>query len=436
MIKIKFLVNFKKRINNFIDIDIEPNKKYHFRQFILRFIFLIKFHLKEKHLVRAASALSFDLLLAIIPIFFLGFALLNSFGAFEGGGASILKYIHENYFPIKTSSMDTLLSYLNKQNYSTMGSVGIITLIIFSTSLFLKIENVFNQLWSVTNKRHISKRFTNFFTFLMLAPIFFSMSLHFSSKFKTILDDLSTISAISAIFSYMVSGLFIFLMFFILYFFVPNTRVRFVPAVMGAIVASIIFMILKFVFGIYISNFVIHNYQNIFGTMTILPIFLIWIYLSWIITLIGGVISYIYNKYEMIWSFNKEFILNGKDKSTEVLTIEKLIEIFYIISERYSKGNGSTRLDQVSQYFRLQPQVISYIIEKWIESGLIISYEDGYLSYIPKKPLETIVISDIINPFLNDINLVDASKQFDLFINQYRTITKTFIEKKTIKDLI
>jgi len=436
MVKIKFLVNLKKRIDNFIDIDIPVNEKNYRRQLILRFIFLIKFHMREKHLVRSASALSFDLLLAIIPIFFLGFALLNSFGAFEGGGASILKYLHENYFPIKTKNLDTLLVYLNKQNYSTMGSVGIITLIIFSTSLFLKIENVFNQLWSVTNKRNISKRFTNFFTFLMLAPILFSMSLHFSSKFKTILDDLSAISAFSAIFSYMVSGFFIFMMFFVLYFFVPNTKVKFMPAAVGAFVASVIFMILKLVFGIYVSTFVINNYKNIFGTMTILPIFLIWIYLSWVITLAGGVVSYIYNKYEAIWSFNKSFILGDKDKSTEVLTNEKLIEIFYIISDRYDRGKGSTRLDQVSQYFRLQPQVISYIIERWTESDLIISYEDGYHSYIPKKPLDKIIVGDIISPFLNDINLIDASKQFDMFIKEYRAVTNNFIADRTIKDLI
>ena len=436
MIKVKFLVKLKKKIHNFIDIDVEKNEKYYYRQLLLRYIFLIRFHLREKNLIRSASALSFDLLLAIIPIFFLGFALLNSFGAFEGGGASILRYLHTNYFPIKTESLDTLLTYLNKQSYSTMGSVGIITLIIFSTSLFLKIENVFNKLWSVTTKRNISKRFTNFFTFIMLAPILFSMSLHFSSKFKTILDDLSAVSALSAIFSYIVSGFFIFMMFFTLYFFVPNTRVRFVPAAVGAMVASIIFMILKFVFGIYIGSFVLNNYKNIFGTMTMLPIFLIWIYLSWVITLIGGVASYIYNRYETIWSFNKEFILGSKDRSTEVLTSEKLIEIFYIISERYNTGKGSTRLDQISQYFRLQPEVISYIIDRWVESDLIIRYEDIYLSYIPKKPLDTIIVSEIINPFLNDINLVDASKEFNSFINRYRTITTTFVENKTIKDLL
>jgi len=436
MVKIKLLSHIKRKILHFIDVDIPKDERFHRRQLLLRFIFLIRFHLNEKHLIRSASALSFDLLLAIIPIFFLGFALLNSFGAFEGGGASILRYLHTNYFPIKTENLDTLLSYLNKQNYSTMGSVGIITLIIFSTSLFLKIENVFNQLWSVTNKRHISKRFTNFFTFLMLAPILFSMSLHFSSKFKTILDDLSAVSTVSVIFNYIVSGFFIFAMFFTLYFFVPNTRVRFVSAIIGSLIASVIFIILKLVFGIYISTFVISNYKNIFGTMTMLPIFLIWIYLSWVITLIGGVASYIYSKYHVIWEFNKEFILENKDKSTEVLTSEKLIEIFYIISERYATGKGATHLDQISQYFRLQPQVISYIIDRWIESDLIIGYEDIYISYIPKKPLDSIIVSDIINPFLNDINLVDASKQFDSFINRYRTITTTFVENKTIMDLM
>jgi len=436
MFKVKFLVRFQKRVNSFIDIDILENEKFYKRQLLLRFIFLIKFHLKEKHLIRSASALSFDLLLAIIPIVFLGFALLNSFGAFEGGSADILKYLHTNYFPIKTDNLDNLLSYLNTQNYSTMGSVGIITLIIFSTSLFLKIENVFNRLWSVTNKRHISKRFTSFFTFLMLAPILFSISLHFSSKFKTMLEDLTALSAISAIFSYIASTFFIFMVFFILYFFVPNTKVRFFPAVVGALIASFIFMILKSVFGMYINTFVIHNYKNIFGTMTMLPIFLIWIYLSWVITLIGGVASYIHNRYSTIWAFNKEFILGNKDKSTEVLTAEKLIEIFYIISERYSNGKGSTRLDQISQYFRLQPQVISFIIDRWIDNNLIISYEDQYTSYIPKKPLEKIIISDIVTPFLNDINLVDASKKFDIFVNQYRTITTSFINDKNMKDLM
>jgi DNA-binding IscR family transcriptional regulator len=170
--------------------------------------------------------------------------------------------------------------------------------------------------------------------------------------------------------------------------------------------------------------------------MTIFPIFLVWIYLSWVITLIGGTTSYIHQKYKIIWGFNKEFILGAKNKTTEVLTNEKLIEIFYIVSAKYSLGKGSTHLDEISQYFKIQPEVISYIIERWVESNLIISYEDRYISYIPKKPLGLITLGDILNPFLNEINLVDASKHFNTFINEYRTISKTYINDRSIQDLI
>ncbi len=433
---LKYINKVNEYLKKFIDKDIEKGQKRYYNQLFLRFIFLIKYHLKEKQLIRSASALSFDLLLAIIPVFFLGFALLNSFGAFEGGGASLLKYLHENYFPLQTDRFNQILEYLNKQNYATMGSVGVITLVIFSIILFLKIENVLNQLWSVTSKRHISKRFTNFFTFIMLAPIFLSISLHFSSEVKNILQNMTTFSTIIAIFNYIVAEFFIVAMFFSIYFFLPNTKVKISSAAIGAFTASVIFMLLKSSFGIYINVFVINNYKNIFGTMTAFPIFLIWLYLSWVIVLIGGATSYIHQKYKIIWGFKKDFILKKKSKTIEVLTSENLIEIFYIISIRYHKGKGATHLDQISQYFRIQPEVISYIIDRWVENNLIISYEGKYISYVPKKPFNLINIKEVLEPFINTINLVDTSESFKNFITEYQKISDSYINERKIQDLL
>ncbi len=426
-----------KKFKLFLKKDLKKKDKYYKRQRALRLLLLVAYNFKRGNSIAASASLSFYLLLALIPIIFLGFSLLDNFGAFEGGSALIIEYIQNNYFPIKSDNFDGVLNYLNGQNYSTMGTVGVITLLIFSVNLFNRVEKNFNAIWRVTNHRKFVKRFTSFFTFLMLSPIFFSMSLHFSSRVQTMIKD-SNFSALTAIFNYTVSGFFLFAMFLVIFLFLPNTNVKIRSAIIGAIVSATIFALLKLVFQIYINTLVLNNYKNIFGTMSLVPIFLIWIYLSWIVTLIGVTVSYVYQNQDFLWQYSKNIILDSETEKIEVLNTEKLIEIFYIIVSNFKEGKGGVELHKISQYFKINPDILDSLITKWIENDLLIRYEtpSSATSYIPKRPLNSIKIDDIISPFINDISLTYTSENFKTFILNYRNTRKQYIKVKSVDDLI
>jgi len=431
---LKVIDTILNKLRQIIKDDKKKGEKGYYKQFILRFIFLIYHHLMNRNITKSASALSFDFMLALIPTFFLAFSLLNVFGVFEN--QVIIEYIQQNFMPVQSDNLQSLFDLLQSQNYGTIGSIGVVTLLFFSTSLFLKIEDVFNQIWKVTDKRPFSRRFTNFFTFIMLAPILISVSIHYSSMFKSMIADYTFISTLGAIFSYIMSGSFIIAMFMTFYLYLPNTKVMLKAAFLGAIFTTIAFIILKTAFNLYMTNIALKNYKNIFGTMSIIPVFFIWIYAIWVVTLIGAVISYVSQKYHGLWKNNKKYILGVENQDIEIVTTEKLLEIFFIIASRFQKGNGATTLGEISQYFKTNPEIIIMILDKWIEKGLLIKIEEQYNSYIPKKPLEFIKLIEITSPFMTEIDVISSNDNFEEFILKYRSMRFDYIKEKNISSLL
>lgn len=420
------------RAKKFAAQDLVPGDHGFRWQRILRFILLAYHHLKSRNVNQSASALSFDLILAIIPTFFLGFSLLNVFG----NDGAIQDYLKKDFIPLPEEQLKGLFDILDKQNYGTIGSIGIVTLLIFSTNLFLKVENVFNQIWKVPDRRPFIRRFTNYFTFLMLAPILFSISVHFSSEFKIILSGYTFTSTLIALLSYLLSGIFVMAMFLLIFISMPNTRVRLRSALIGALVSAILFLILRSIFGFYVTTFALKSYSNIFGTISIVPLFFVWIYLTWIIVLIGAAIAYVFQRYKFLWKNSKEEIINNRSTGVALVTTEKMIEIFYIIAENFKSGKGSTTFGEITHYFSIPTDSIAYITDKWVENELLIRYEENFLSFIPKRPLDQIELFDIVKPFFEEVEIDGASLSLRQFIGTYRSMRSTFIDEKNITDLL
>ncbi|MBN2694087.1 YihY family inner membrane protein [bacterium] len=423
---------------NFIHTDIvEKNMKSRWQKF-LRFLALIYIHIKQHNINQYASALAFDLILALLPTFFLAVSLLNLFGNFQDNAiTSLMQSINENIIPIPPEKLKIITEAFENQNYKAIGSIGVVTLLIFATNLFLKIETVFNQIWKVSDKRAFVRKFTNFFTFLMLAPILFSISIHFSSEVKSFLSEYTITSAFIAIFSYLMAWFFMIGLFLILFLFLPNTRVLFPSAFWGALFSAIAFSMLKTGFSFYVNQIALKSYENIFGTIAVIPLFFVWIYFTWVVILLGSAISFVFQNYSSLWKNNRKYIFGEKiNEDVELITSEKLIEMFYIIAKKYQSGDGSTTLGEISQYFKTDIDVIISILDKWVEKGLIIKVDDSFLSYIPKKPLDTIQLIDITNPFFSRIELEISSEKFQTFLQDYRETRKNLVDKKSVMDVI
>lgn len=242
---------------------------------------------KQDRLTRHAAALSFSSLLAIAPMMALAFSMLSLFASFDEIGKSFESIIYQFLAPAVGEDLKQYIDQFAGQA-GQLSFFGLMFFLLTALLLLFHIEESFNDIWQVKKGRSIMVRFPIYWTLVTVGPFFMGASLTIS----TYLLSLSVIAGDGISQHVQSAGVLIlpFLLevaaFTVLYWVMPNVKVRFVNALLGALVASTLFEISKKAFAVYLLNF--GSYKVIYGALSALPIFLIWIYLCWTIALIGA----------------------------------------------------------------------------------------------------------------------------------------------------
>jgi len=240
--------------------------------------------------VSHAASLAYVTLLSLVPLMILGFNVLTIFPLFFGLQEKIQQFIFTNFV---ASSAQMILGHVKVFITQTqhLSVLGMIFLLITSAFMIFSMEQTFNQIWRVPKHRNVFHAITMYLAVLLFAPFLLGIGFIASSyliNFKLFfgITMVTNEEAIFAVFPY----LFTFSAFFLVYIIVPNCQVEMRHAAIGAAIATIFFEIAKYSFAIYIKIFPF--YQLLYGAFSIIPIFLIWLYVSWLIVLFGAVVSH------------------------------------------------------------------------------------------------------------------------------------------------
>ena len=246
----------------------------------------------EKRVMTQASALTYSTLLAIVPMLAVVFAIARGFG--------YNKYI-EMWFRELLSSQpqvaDAIVSFVNSYLIHTKSGiflgVGLIFMLYTVLMLVNNVEETFNQIWQVNNSRPILRSFVNYLAMFFLFPIIIVISTGLSIFMETVADKMDDFVILEPI----VHELFSFfpfilmsLLFIGLYVFMPNTKVRFSCAIIPGILAGLAMQFLQIA---YIhSQIWVTGYNAIYGSFAALPLFMLWVQISWAICLFGAQLTY------------------------------------------------------------------------------------------------------------------------------------------------
>ena len=246
----------------------------------------------EKRVMTQASALTYSTLLAIVPMLAVVFAIARGFG--------YNKYI-EMWFRELLSSQpqvaDAIVSFVNSYLIHTKSGiflgVGLIFMLYTVLMLVNNVEETFNQIWQVNNSRPILRSFANYLAMFFLFPIIIVISTGLSIFMETVADRMDDIVILEPIVHKLFS-LFPFmlmsLLFIFLYVYMPNTKVRFSCAIIPGILAGIAMHLLQIA---YIhSQIWVTGYNAIYGSFAALPLFMLWVQISWAICLFGAQLTY------------------------------------------------------------------------------------------------------------------------------------------------
>lgn len=238
----------------------------------------------------AAAALSYSSLLALVPLLAISFALLSAFDAFETVRVDLQTRLFEAMLPDAALAVsDYLAQFID--NASRMTGAGILGLAVTAVLLLNTITGSFGSIWRATEPPPLALRLLVYWTLLTLGPLLVGASISVSTYAFAAVQWAGIDSYTKPLFSLswlLPIGLSA-VGFTILFVVVPNRSVRLLHAHTGALVAAILFELLKKGFGLYLSHF--PSYQAIYGALAAVPIFLVWMYLSWVVLLIGAEIA-------------------------------------------------------------------------------------------------------------------------------------------------
>ncbi|MBI3986982.1 MAG: YihY family inner membrane protein [Lentisphaerae bacterium] len=263
----------------------------------IRIVQLVLRGVRENNCFLHASALTYNSLLAIVPILALALSLLRGFGAGE---------IAEQRIRAAVSTMpeqfqefiDKILAYVGHTNFTAIGGIGLIMLLWVVVQMLGSVEDSFNTIWGVKVPRRMLRKFSDYLSVVVIVPVLVIGATTInaaltSTNFVRFVESHYGIGTVITLYLQLLAfapALVVCVAFMFLYKFIPNTHVRFLPALVSGIVGGSLWIGWQ---NIYIALQVgVASYGAIYATFASVPIFLAWLYMSWLIVLLGAEIGF------------------------------------------------------------------------------------------------------------------------------------------------
>jgi membrane protein len=256
----------------------------------LQFARTVARRFSQDRVLVAAASLSYTSLLAIVPLFAIAFSVMMAFPVFDGMTQQLLSIVLSYTAPHIGGELET---YVDRfvSNTSELTTLGVVWLAVTAVMLLSTIETAFNAIWRIEKSRPLGMRLIAYWTTLTLGPLLLGTGLSVSTAFamNNVMPLGLDFGVIRNFALRMLPFLFAVGGFAILYLALPNRRVGVRHALLGALVAGILFEVLKAVFGLYLQN--AGTFESVYGSLAALPVFLIWMYLVWAVVLFGAIVA-------------------------------------------------------------------------------------------------------------------------------------------------
>ena len=344
---------------------------YHHRWFQFLY-FLIKNFVSDDCQQKAAS-LTYTTLLSIVPMLTVLLVIISSIPAMASAKAQIQGLIYKNLLP---SSSIQVTKYFNEfaEKSSNLTAIGVVMLFITAIMTLTTIQRAFNQIWRVEQREAGLISILQYWAIVTLGPIVLGTAFVISSAVQSFSFLNQKIGGYGIDWAFWVqvgSMVMMALGFVAMYWFVPRCKVRFSYALIAGLFVALTFELLKQTFGLVMSNFT--SYEKIYGAFAALPIFLLWIYMSWNLILLGVEISYSLTVFETKEVCPRHPLLS-------------LMDMLNVVYRAHLKGETVSEMDLRNVLGRKEiPHWYRYI--RYLQDNHLLTMADND-HYILKRPLE------------------------------------------------
>jgi len=341
----------------------------------------------EERGLQTAGSLTYTTLLSLVPLFTVALAVATAFPVFDETMGALQSFVLQNFLP-DARGVDTIAEQITSftQNAARLTAIGLIVFFVTGVMLMMTIDVSLNRLFRVQRQRPLLQQVLMYWAVLTLGPVLIGLSLSMTSF------------AVGASFGYLKLGhvadavlrvlpfIFTCAALTLLYAVVPNRRVEARDALIGGVIAGIAFEIAKRGFAIYLARF--PTYTLIYGAFATIPIFLVWLYLSWVVVLAGATLTAMLPAYR----FAEGKPIPGRD-------FMDALAVLSVLARAQNKG-GAVRLRQISYQLRLMPHRCEAVLERAARLGWAARTERD--SWVLARDADTIRVADLYRAFAFD----------------------------------
>ncbi|MEN8139613.1 MAG: YihY/virulence factor BrkB family protein [Thermodesulfobacteriota bacterium] len=336
-----------------------------------------------------AGSLSFKLLQSLIPMLALIFAVGKGFGIQDTLEPIIMEHLMGK--GIADDLIPKVLQYVDNTNVKALGVIGLIFILSTALSMISGVEDSFNRIWGVSNARPFFRRFTTYLTMLMISPLLLMITISLSAMLSsnTITQRLMEIGVMAGVMRFWVSSLpwlASIIILTLVYKIIPNTNVKIRPALIAGVIAGVCwqcnqFIFIKFQIGV-------ARFNAIYGTFASVPIFMLWVFSSWLIVLYGARLGHCCQHKVGIFTDDSEAISFANQENILLLLLKRLCQEF-------DGGRRGAYATTLSDEFELPLPYITRGLNALIKMGYVTEVagdEDPF--FMPSKPSEAILLAD------------------------------------------
>lgn len=359
---------------------------------IIRLIYASSREFTKNDLNLRSMGLVYMTIFSLIPFLAVSFSVLKGFGVhnqLEPALLNVLKPLGDKGQQIATQ----IIEFVSNVNVKVLGGVGFGLLFYTVISLIKRLEDSLNIIWKVKSGRSFMRRISDYLSITLIGPVFFfiAIGLTATASSNTLIQKILSVEPFGVIFVYISKILPLFIVFFIFTFtykLIPNTKVNITSAMLGAFIAVILWQAINLLFklGILIST----NTTLIYSSFAVIIIFLLWLYLNYIVLLIGAQISYCHQNINFLHITKSAFKLSNRLK-------EKLsLRIMQLISQNFYNSKENLNLDSLTDRIGLHQDDISESLNNLVDNKILTETNEEPTSYLPAKDLEMITVIDVL----------------------------------------
>lgn len=347
--------------------------------------------LSRGELTLRAMGLVYTTLLSLVPLLAVSFSVLKAFGVHNQIEPLLMNFLE----PLGTKGEEitaNIIAFVENMRVGVLGSLGLAVLVYTVISLVQKIEDAFNNIWHDTPNRNLLRRFSDYLSVMLVGPVlvFSALGLTASMVSHKLVQSILGIEPFGTLFYYLgqiMPFILIIAAFTFVYVFIPNTKVRIRSALAGGAIAGVLWKTAGWGFALMVARST--NYDAIYSGFAILILFMIWLYVSWLILLLGAQMAFYHQ--------NPQFLRLKSEHSRLSPRIREYLGYWLMcrIGDCYQRGEAPPSLQALASTAQMPTNLVAEILNALHRNNLLRETADEPIGYVPGRDPQTLSLNMI-----------------------------------------